>query len=72
MALACEAKANLHPLAFYTIEFTSPRRVFDHELLQNGNGFRFVLAFSEAERIVSRIDIVCGKADCDAKNYLLH
>src|ERR1700728_1970001 len=23
-ALACEAKANLHPLAFYTIEFTSP------------------------------------------------
>jgi hypothetical protein len=24
MALACEAKANLHPLAFYTIEFTSP------------------------------------------------
>jgi hypothetical protein len=24
MALACEAKANLHPLPFYTIEFTSP------------------------------------------------
>ena len=24
MALACEAKANLHPLAFYTIEVTSP------------------------------------------------
>jgi hypothetical protein len=24
VALACEAKANLHPLAFYTIEFTSP------------------------------------------------
>lgn len=24
MALACEAKANLHPLAFYTINVTSP------------------------------------------------
>ena len=24
-ALACQAKANLHPLAFYTIELTSPR-----------------------------------------------
>jgi hypothetical protein len=23
-ALACEAKANLHPLAFYTINVTSP------------------------------------------------
>jgi hypothetical protein len=23
-ALACEAKANLHPLAFYTIKVTSP------------------------------------------------
>ena len=57
----------LHNRIYVTI-----RRVFDHELLQNGNGFRFVLAFSEAERIVSRIDIVCGKADSDAKNYLLH
>jgi len=26
-ALACEAKANLHPLRFYTIEFTSPHAV---------------------------------------------
>jgi hypothetical protein len=25
-ALACEAKANLHPLAFYTIKVTSPFR----------------------------------------------
>jgi hypothetical protein len=26
MALARQAKANLHPLAFYTIEFTSPNQ----------------------------------------------
>jgi len=30
VAFACQAKANLHPLAFYTIEFTSPRPCHAH------------------------------------------
>jgi lipid-binding SYLF domain-containing protein len=35
MALACEAKANLHPLAFYTIEFTSPDLQLKAKLPEN-------------------------------------
>jgi hypothetical protein len=47
-ALACEAKANLHPLAFYTIEFTSP--VYTHSVVVGeGSGYHS-LTFKKENR----------------------
>src|SRR5271165_2662824 len=38
MSLACEAKANLHPLAFYTTEFTSPGTFSRRQFSPDGRG----------------------------------
>src|ERR1700735_155335 len=55
-ALACEAKANLHPLAFYTIEFTSPSPISPISPVQICHD----LLISDGYRLSRRKQIIVG------------
>ncbi|MGA2904300.1 MAG: hypothetical protein ABSD98_10745, partial [Candidatus Korobacteraceae bacterium] len=51
-ALACEAKANLHPLAFYTIEVTSPLAIRSSPFALRQKTLTLVPANSEERKAV--------------------
>ena len=66
MALACEAKANLHPLRFYTIEFTSPQQVAQNQE-RFPSDFTFQLNSKEHETL--RLQIATSKKSRGGRRY---
>jgi hypothetical protein len=60
MALAREAKANLHPLAFYTIEFTSPK---EKPCNQTWRSYGIIIALVAARKEIPGYDPQAVRSD---------
>src|SRR5437879_13898584 len=66
MSLACEAKANLHPLRFYTIEVTSRQQVARNQE-RFPSDFTFQLNSKEHETL--RLQIATSKKSRGGRRY---